>query len=243
MMVTLYLSPGETEDSQLLWRACEKMGWDVFRLSWALMNHLAPQEVKEKVLYGEEAFIVAASEALGVEVVVPPVDFLLRLPREMVKREVGVWNKDSFPSNLGPIFVKSLTEAKLSGKGVRAAVYDKLEELGRLSEWVMTSEPVSFEIEFRGFCSDGKLRTLAPYLREGKLVEYASTHEWLEAEAFLNAVAAVTPYPCVVDVGKIVGRGWAVVGVKSATSSRLVGCDPWEALKVMRRAIKKEVRD
>ena len=66
----------------------------------------------------------------------------------------------------------------------------------------------------------------------------------MEAEIFARKVLAdqvggLNGAAFVLDVGKIRGRGWAVVEANSAPSSGLVGCEAREALQVIQKAIYK----
>src|ERR687890_1655799 len=85
-MPTLILSPRYSDDSIKLRRAAVALGWDVMRLaSWRCPEDFEPEE---PVLFGEPLFDAAVAEQLGLTVVEPPEDFLMRLPREYVGRDV-----------------------------------------------------------------------------------------------------------------------------------------------------------
>ena len=55
------------------------------------------------------------------------------------------------------------------------------------------------------------------------------------AAAWLSLPPAV-----VVDVGRIAGRGWAVVEANAAWGAGIYGCEPEQVLAVLRRATRKE---
>ena len=106
------------------------------------------------------------------------------------------------------------------------------------------SEPVQWKVDFRCFCLDRKVQTLSPYLRSGihaKLSDYDTSRAELQAatkfaEAVLAATDSMTPRAVVLDVGQIVGRGWAVVEANAAWGSGIYGCDPEVVLDVIRHA-------
>ena len=86
-MPTLILSPRYSDDSIKLRRAAVALGWDVMRLaSWRCPEDFEPEE---PVLFAEPLFNQAVAEQLGLAVIEPPEDFLVRLPREYVGRECG----------------------------------------------------------------------------------------------------------------------------------------------------------
>jgi ATP-grasp domain, R2K clade family 2 len=99
-MPTLILTPRYSEDSQALWRAATRLGWNVERLvNWRLSDDL--RQVAKPVLYMEVLMAVAIAEQLGVKLLNTPVDWLPNLPEEYRKR----W-----------IYLSTLGEARVSGK-------------------------------------------------------------------------------------------------------------------------------
>jgi hypothetical protein len=85
-MPTLILSPRYSDDSITLRRAAIALGWDVMRLAgWRCPDDFEPEE---PVLFAEPLFNTAVPEQLGLTVVEPPKDFLIRLPGEYVRRDL-----------------------------------------------------------------------------------------------------------------------------------------------------------
>jgi len=91
-----------------------------------------------------------------------------------------------------------------------------------------------------------QLLTLSPYLRDGQLAEdddgnwIATDQEWQEARDYYAAILAdptLDLAPAIVlDVGKIAGRGWAIIETNGAWGAGLYGCDPAAVLPVLQRA-------
>src|SRR5579875_116472 len=103
-MPTLVLSPRYSDDSIRLRRAAVALGWDAMRLaSWRCPDDFEPEE---PVLYAEPLFNEAVAQQLGLEVVQPPEDFLVRLPHEYVKREIGLTTAAEARTLPGPAFLK-----------------------------------------------------------------------------------------------------------------------------------------
>lgn len=254
MKPMLYLSPRYTDDAQLLWKAAIKMNWDVQRLSYAILDHLSPSEISERVLYGETVFTSLAAEKLNVKLISPPSRFLYQLDHSLTKRKIlhFVYDTSSgfgksyhnnphdideyetvFWYNLkGPLFVKPVEKGLFP-----ARVYDnpvaEIKNLPNKTE-VIVSEPVIWDIEFRAFIMGQKVKTISPYSRKGELVDQASALEWEEGEKFANLVASTCNFAGVVDIGYLQSGGWAVVEANGAWGSGLYGCDPIEALKVIK---------
>jgi hypothetical protein len=84
---------------------------------------------------------------------------------------------------------------------------------------------------------------LSAYIRDGGLARGAGDWPLAAAEeeaarACLDRVIAAVPLPpaVVIDVGEIVGRGWAVVEANPAWASGLCGVDARDVLPLLRRA-------
>jgi len=108
---------------------------------------------------------------------------------------------------------------------------------------VLVAEPVQWESEYRCFCLDGDVKAVSPYLRSGTLAEGQNCcMSQSEKEGVVSFVATIfaanpdTPRAIVIDVGQIVGRGWAVVEANSAWGSGIYGCVPNSVLDVIRHA-------
>lgn len=138
-----------------------------------------------------------------------------------------------------PKFVKPVEKGLFVGK-VYADPIQQIQTLPHNTE-VIVSEPVEWDIEFRAFIFENKVKTISPYSRKGELVEQASAKEWEEGEAFANKVAKLYAEPFVIDVGYMTHpiskkSSWAVVEANGAWGSGIYGCDPIEALKVIKEA-------
>ena len=64
--------------------------------------------------------------------------------------------------------------------------------------------------------------------------------EYRKAADFCNKVLqdpqAKIPDAVVIDMGRIKGKGWAVIEANAAYSSGLYGCDPIKAIEVIQKA-------
>lgn len=241
MMPTLILSPRHTDNSIQLWRAAIALGWDVERLmNWRIPEGFAPSE---PVIYGEPLFNAQIAGLLGIGLIEPPDDFLARLPREYVCRDIRLLTATEARSLPGPIFLKPPLR-----KVFPAGIYDSGSELPELpdDEPILTSEPVSWVAEFRFFIRDRRVRTWSPYLLDGQLAR--RDEEWIiESEhagrtrdlvdRLLADPRAEMPAAFVLDAGIIRGHGAAIVEANEAQTSGLYGCDPRDALEVVRGAM------
>ena len=238
-MTTLLLSARHTDDDQALWRAAIGRDWSVVRVRGIRIPEIQDSEI---VIYVEALYAPTIASTLGLHLLDPPDDWLVRLPSAYRKRHVRIAMLGEAWRLNYPAFVKPPND-----KSFQASVYASGAELPREFDPAMTvlvAEPVHWELEFRCFMLDGEVRTLSPYLRNGvhaKLSEYeAHVDELDQARQFAEVVAADTsaslPRAVALDVGVIAGRGWAVVEANGAWGSGIYGCDPDAVLDVIRCA-------
>jgi hypothetical protein len=228
-------------------RAALAEGWDAVRvLSW-----LPPEDIAEPFIYGETMFADVLAEGLGLVLLEPAWDWLPSLPVEYRSRATWLSTLGAARTLTDRVFVKPVDEkifparVYYGGGDLRNPPQGDLPD----STPVLISEPVIFDLEVRAFVLENEVRTMSAYLRSpGTVVlndEWGMTdEERAAASEFLAAVLAHDgaasgpglPPACVVDVGLIRGRGWAVVEANPCWASGLYGCDPREALHTVRRA-------
>jgi ATP-grasp domain, R2K clade family 2 len=239
-MPTLILSPRYSDDSITLRRAAIAVGWDVMRLaSWRCPEDFEPEE---PVLFAEPLFNTAVAEQLGLAVIEPSEDFLVRLAREYVGRDVRLTTAAEARTFVKPVFLKPPNQ-----KAFPAKVYASGSELPEMPEDdpVLASEPVEWLAEFRFFVRDRRVRAWSPYWLNGALARNGD--EWVIepdlaaatrglVDRLLSDPVADIPAALVIDAGVIRGFGPAVVEANAASGAGLYGCDPQDVLDVLRAA-------
>lgn len=236
---TLLISWRNTEDNQLIWRAAIRRGWSVERVRGIRVPEVEADRI---LVYIESLFAPAMASQIGIKLVELTDDWLPRLPEEFRLRDIELTTLEQVSVADLPKFLKPPNE-----KSFPAKVYDSVDTL--LADYepttsVLAASPVEWAAEFRCFCLDGEVRTLSPYLRHGELSKLdgfsANGDELLNARTFaesvLNDDRVKTPSAIVLDVGTIVGSGWAVVEANAAWGSGIYGCDPDEVLNVIEKA-------
>ena len=242
-MPTLILTPRYTEDAQALWRAAVCLGWHVERLiNWRMPDHLLT--TPEPVLYVEALFGPTLATQLGVALIDPPEDWLVRLPWEYRRRQISLTHLSQARQNPARLFIKPPND-----KSFPAKVYTGTELPAVYPDGmpVLVSEVVEWEKEFRCFILDRQLRTYSLYARRHELPEDGDFASLPEEDAELKAFVATLladprvklPAATVVDVGVIAGRGWACVEQNAAWGAGIYGCDPTQVLWVIRQACQK----
>ncbi|WP_295614653.1 ATP-grasp domain-containing protein [Chamaesiphon sp. GL140_3_metabinner_50] len=239
-MPTLILTPRFTEDAQALWRAANRLGWNVERLrSWEVPAAL--RQVPEPVLYLEALFGQTLAAQFGLRLLEPEIDWLPGLPDEYRQRRVMLTTLGACRELVEPAFIKPPND-----KSFPARVYTGAELPHEYDEDtpVLVADVVEWETEFRCFILDRQLQTISIYLRSGELQrdrDFAATDVELAAAAsFVSTILAddrvKLPRSAVVDVGVIARRGWAVVEQNADWGSGIYGCDPVRVLEVLRHA-------
>jgi hypothetical protein len=176
-----------------------------------------------------------------------PAGWLLTLPESYRRRVIQLTTLGGTMRLPDRWFIKP-PEDKCFPAGVYASGADLPATVHALADStpVLRSEPVYWEVEYRCFVLNRHVLTLLPYLRHGELAQAADgtwpvpPAEQAEAQAFAAALladdAVHLPAAVVVDIGRITGRGWAVVEPNGAWGSGVYGCDPARVLPVLARA-------
>ena len=183
-----------------------------------------PYDPKHVRLYGNDTFCLVLAQKLGLTLVSPADDLLLMLPEHLVKRKLQIVPLAAAADIHYPYFVKPLVP-----KQFKAAVYNNaaalIAECHGLADdtLLLTSEVITLQAEVRAFVLNGKVLDAAVYEGEADLPE---------AMAFLEGVAALSALPstCVIDIGYVAGRGWAVIEANAAWGAGLNGCDAGKVL-------------
>jgi hypothetical protein len=163
-MPTLLLSARQTDDAQLLWRACIAAKWKVERVQ----NWQVPYVSGEVAVYGEPLFAQHVGQTLGLKLLEPPVDWLPQLPAKWRGRDVRLLTLAAARQVTTRAFIKPADE-----KCFDAKVYASGSELpapGPLPEDlpVLVQEVVAWETEFRCFVLERKVVAVSPYWRNGQ---------------------------------------------------------------------------
>ena len=245
-MSTLILPPRYTPDSIALYSAAVEAGWNVERLqSWRVPSHLRFLNV---ALYGEPLFGAVVADQLSLVLLEPSFHWLTQIPKKYLLRKVLFTTLAEARKHSERAFIKPADD-----KCFQARIYDEgsmLPSSDVLSNNtpVLISEPVSWNIEFRFFILNGKIKTFSPYSRNGNSLQdenwKTSPAKTKKAQDFclqaINELAASLPPSVVVDVGEIVDRGWAIVEANPSWASGIYGCEPSKILHVIARACLKK---
>ncbi|KRA17747.1 MULTISPECIES: ATP-grasp domain-containing protein [unclassified Lysobacter] len=239
-MPTLILTPRQTEDSRSLWKAANALGWSTERLGgWRLPDHVVA--LPDPVLYAEALFAPDYAETLGLTLLSPSEDWLVRLPMKYKHRHIRLTTLQEARKLEVPMFVKPPNDKSFPA-GVYGGADLPIEYDGDTP--VLVSDVVQWNMEFRCFVLNRVLHTYSIYSRNGDLQRdtgfSTSDDECSALEAFMAEILAdpsvEIPNAVVIDVGTLDDGRWACVEQNAAWGSGIYGCDPVRVLEVVRAA-------
>ncbi|MFF2024290.1 ATP-grasp domain-containing protein [Streptomyces sp. NPDC058171] len=237
---TLFLPPRPTAAGRALAHAAERrgLGCEVLPGRWV------PDAVRGAAgpaLFAGPGFADVVAVQLGLGLLEAPVDWLAGLPRELTGRHVACVPLAAARALRRPAFVKPPNDksfpARIYPDGSRLPGPDALDD----TTPVLVSDVVAFSAEYRLFLLDGEVRTGSRYgVRGGRdLLPLDADPCGARVREFAARVVAAgprLPSAIVVDVGRLVDGGWAVIEANAAWASGHYAADPDAALEVLLRA-------
>lgn len=238
-MPTLVIGPTTIEDPDILAKAAEERGWEVVRIYRKFVTP-AFKAIKDPVIWSPSEYAEFIAKELNVDLVRIHKRWLPMMPYHLAKRKIVLAPLKAIETVAFPCFIKPPIE-----KGFKAQVYNSIEDFGKelkeinLEEEILIQEPVEWEVEYRVYMLDEQPLTWAPYKRDGKTNKSEFRDEEIEEfKEFIKTLVKdyFVPEVCVLDVGKIKNKGWAVVEANGAYGSGIYKCDPDKVLDVLEKA-------
>lgn len=232
--------------------AARELGWEVLSApsGWRLDEELTKSGVIG-VPYGSQTFCEVIAQQMGWKLKQNSFDWLAKVHPYYLKRKVDFMT-------LGE--AKKITERKFikpaDDKCFDAKIYEpgefKPHELIQDDYPVLVSDPVEFDLEYRTFVDGERVKTWSNYIMYEHIADpkywnmvpldaEMYPHDLVDGFLFDSSVHdwGVTTVPSVIDVGRIKGKGWAIIETNQAWASGLYGCDPLQALKVMEKSVER----
>ncbi|WP_405583569.1 ATP-grasp domain-containing protein [Streptomyces sp. NBC_01190] len=241
----LLTSRQRTSTTALLTDAAVRRGMDVRPLGGDLHELEELAGSRPVHWYGGSLAADRIAGRLGLGLLEPPDDWLVRLPAEFSGRRIELTTLSEAWSARTPVFVKPPSD-----KSFPAAVYADGSRLPRSGEGVgpdtsvLVSEVVTFTVEYRLFLLDRRIVTASRYAVHGRLDTaplHRDGHE-REVRAFTERLLAATgedlPGAVSVDVGFLpdpeTGReSWAAVEANMPWFANSYAADPDHVLDVI----------
>jgi ATP-grasp domain, R2K clade family 2 len=222
-------------DIKALQAAAVARGWQFAPVRYQLPK---PFHADVPVLYGDPLFCDIVAAQLGVRLLEPSDNFLVRLPDAWRQRHVALTTlAQARLWESGSVFVKPAADKSFPARVYASGAALPGEEAVPGDTPILLSEPVQWEVEWRLFVCAGKVVTRSPYFRNGKLDLVARPDELSALRSFTKAllpeIESLLPPVAVLDIGKIAGKGWAVVEANPAWASGFYACDPKQALTAL----------
>lgn len=231
MTKTIILSPRFSSDSQDIWRAAVRKGWDIHRA----ICYKAP-ETTDCCVYGELITCDIMADRCGLALLDPPDFFLSELPYEYVKRDITCCTKLVFNRVFRSDFKTKLFVKPANDKVFTYGIYYKKGDvpLQNIADDcpIIVSSVVDFETEVRLYCLDNKVLTLDHYRFIGDRDEQNELNEAKQfGQEVLDKYGNMLPSAVVLDVGRISdGSDWAVIETNQAYSSGIYGTADCDAI-------------
>ena len=230
--------------------AARELGWEVIPApsSWRLDDEII-NSGEVGVPYGSQIFCEVIAQQMGWKLWAQPFDWLTKLPKEFTKRQVDFMSLGEAKKINERKFIKPADDKCFDAKVYEPGDFKPHESIPD-DYPVLVSEIVEWDMEYRVFVGKGESShfpfTWCNYLFHGQINE-PKLHDMIPGNlihidlfmkdllwsCFKNDLTG----PCVIDVGVIPGKGWAVIETNPAWASGLYGCSPIGALQVMQQAV------
>lgn len=223
--------------------AARELGWDVLSApsGWRLPDELIASGVKG-VPYGSQTFCEVVAQQMNWTLKANPFDWLAKLPKVYLSRQVDFMTLGEAEKLTERKFIKPADDKCFDAKVYNVGEF-KPHELISKDYPVLVSDVVNFDLEYRCFVDGTRVRTWSNYIYHEHVADpkfwdaIPVNTEWLPDD-FVQFIMDddIETVPSVIDVGRIPGKGWAIIETNQAWASGLYGCDAGLALQVMTQA-------
>ncbi len=225
--------------------AARELGWDVLSApgGWRLDEELTKQGLKG-VPYGSQTFCEVIAQQMGWALKANSFDWLSKVNPYYLKRKVEFMTLGEAKKIQETKFIKpaddKVFEAKVYAPGT-LVTHDSIPN----DTPTLVSDVVEFDLEYRTFVDGKKVRTWSNYICHEHLADPKYWDMVPYGERFPHDLVndllhdldfhdmGIIAAPSVIDVGRIKGKGLAIIETNQAWASGLYGCDPLQALQVM----------
>lgn len=229
--------------------AAEVKGWQVLPApsGWRLDSEITSKGL-EGVPYGSQTFCEVIAQQMNWQLRANPHNWLATLPEYFLRRKVEFMTLGEAKHLKETKFIKPADDKVFDAK-VYAPGELITHEVVPLDTPTLVSDVVQFDLEYRCFVDQNRVKTWSNYVfyehiadpKYWDMVPYDKhgnyPHEWVnDLIHYINYHTDTMLMPSVIDVGRIPGKGWAIIESNQAWASGLYGCDPGAALDVMRYA-------
>jgi hypothetical protein len=230
--------------------AARELGWDVLTApsGWRLDDDLIKSGVKG-VPYGSQTFCEVIAQQMNWTLKANSFDWLAKIPEYYLKRKVQFMTLAEAKKLPETRFIKPADD-KVFQAGVYSPGTLVLSDVVPDDTPTLVSEVVEFDLEYRTFTNGKKVLTWSNYVCYDHIADpnywdmiphgngrfpHDLVNDLLHDLDFHDF--GITTMPSVIDVGRIKGKGWAIIETNQAWASGLYGCDPLQALRVLQESV------
>lgn len=230
--------------------AAREKGWEVISApsGWRLDEELT-KSGKRGVPYGSQTFCEVIAQQMGWTLKQNSFDWLAKIHKYFLKRKVEFMTLGEAKKITERKFIKPADDKCFEAKVYEAGTF-KAPEVVPDDYPVLVSDPVEFDLEYRTFVDGERVRTWSNYVMYEHIADPKYWHmvpmdEERYPQDFVDDLLheldfhdwGVKTVPSVIDVGRIKGKGWAIIETNQCWASGLYGCDPGQVLKVLEKSV------
>lgn len=228
--------------------AARAKGWEVLPApsGWRLDEELT-QSGKKGVPYGSQTFCEVIAQQMGWTLKQNSFDWLSKVHPYYLKRKVEFMTLGEAKKITERKFIKPADDKCFDAKVYEPGTF-KPHELIQDDYPVLVSEPVEFDLEYRTFV-DTRVKAWSNYIffehvADPKFWHMVPLEEDRYPQDFVDDFLhdsefhdfGITNVPSVIDVGRIKGKGWAIIETNQAWASGIYGCSPMSVLRVLEKS-------
>jgi len=230
--------------------AAREMGWEVLTApsGWRLDESLTQSGVKG-VPYGSQTFCEVIAQQMGWTLKQNSFDWLSKVHPYYLKRQVDFMTLGEAKKLKETKFIKPADD-KVFQCGVYTPGTLITPDVIPDDTPTLVSEVVEFDLEYRTFVDGKRVRTWSNYIFYDHIADHRFwdmvplgeeryPQDFVDSFLFDSNVHdwGTVTVPSVIDVGRIKGKGWAIIETNQAWASGLYGCGPMQVLKVLEQAV------
>lgn len=227
--------------------AASDKGWDVFSppTGWRLTEEMITSGVKG-VPYGSQTFCEVIAQQMNWTLKYNQFDWLAKLPEYYLKRKVEFMTLAEAKLLKETKFIKPADD-KVFTAGVYTPSTLITNEMILADTPTLVSDVVEFDLEYRCFVDGKRVTTWSNYIcydhvadsRYWNMVDMSEEHYPFD---LVNDLIHTLSYhdfglpevaPSVIDVGRIKGKGMAIIETNQVWASGIYGCDPGGVLRAL----------
>lgn len=220
-----------------------QMGMEVISApgSWRLEDEVIATK-QLGIPYGSQMFCEVIAQQMGWKLHQNSFNWLSKVPRHYLKRRVDFMTLQDAKKINERKFIKPADD-----KCFDAKIYEPGEflpnELIPSDSPVLVSDIVEWDLEYRFFVNNGEIYTWSNYLFFGEVNDpkyaYMIPGDHIRPELFVkNLLSEIDPVPgCVIDIGIIHNKGWAVIESNPIWASGIYNCDPTACINAMNKTV------